>query len=95
MPFVYLLRFSRCRLFTESSNFGDRDAMAHLAAMYLQGIGAPTKDVAKAIEWYTKAAERGHVRAQAILAVRNRPKHREGRRRRSNRLMIHDTSADD
>lgn len=58
------------RLFVESSDRGDRDAMAHLAAMYLQGVGAPKKDIAKAIEWYTNAAERGHVRAQAILAVR-------------------------
>jgi len=57
------------RLFTESSAEGDRDAHAHLAAMHLQGMGTP-KDAAKAVELYTKAAEKGHVRAQAALAVR-------------------------
>lgn len=46
--------------------------MAHLAAMHLQGIGASKKDVNKAIQWYTKAAELGLVRAQAVLAVRRR-----------------------
>ena len=59
-----------CRLFTESSEEGDRDAQAHLAAMHLQGVGTP-KNLAKAVELYTNAAERGHVRAQSALAVRD------------------------
>lgn len=58
------------RLFTESSEEGDRDAQAHLAAMHLQGVGTP-KNLAKAVELYTNAAERGHVRAQSALAVRS------------------------
>ena len=56
-------------MFTESSEEGDRDAQAHLAAMHLQGVGTP-KNLAKAVELYTNAAERGHVRAQSALAVR-------------------------
>jgi len=57
-------------LFTESSEEGDRDAQAHLAAMHLQGVGTP-KNLAKAVELYTNAAERGHIRAQSALAVRS------------------------
>ncbi len=37
--------------------------------MHLQGMGT-SKDPHKAVHFYTKAAERGHVRAQASLAVR-------------------------
>lgn len=58
-----------CRLFGEASEEGDRDAQAHLASMWLAGVGAPQKDVSKAVEFYTAAAEQGHVRAQATLAV--------------------------
>lgn len=60
---------SLCRLFGEASAEGDRDAQAHLASMWLAGVGAPQKDVSKAVEFYTAAAQQGHVRAQATLAV--------------------------
>jgi TPR repeat protein len=44
--------------------------------MYLKGVGAP-KDVNKAIELFTQAAEQKLVRAQSALAVRteNTDKH--------------------
>jgi TPR repeat protein len=58
------------RLFSEAAVFGDRDAQAHLAAMHLQGAGVEGgKKLDKAIELYRRAAEQGHLRAQATLAV--------------------------
>lgn len=45
---------------------GDANAQFSLGGMYFQGITA-TKNYAKAIEWFTKAARQGHVKAKYNL----------------------------
>lgn len=47
---------------TEAAEAGDAKAQFDLAVAYDEGIGVPVDD-AKAVEWYTKAAEHGHARA--------------------------------
>jgi TPR repeat protein len=46
---------------------GDPAAQRNLGHMYRKGLGVP-KDLAKAAEWYERAAESGFARAQANLA---------------------------
>jgi len=47
---------------------GDVEAQFQIAVMYAKGQGlAP--DMAKAADWFTKAAEHGHVHAQTLLGV--------------------------
>jgi TPR repeat protein len=51
----------------ESAEKGDLDALHDVAARYATGDWPATKDEAKAVELYTKAAERGHSESQYDL----------------------------
>jgi TPR repeat protein len=53
---------------SQSANVGYRDAMDRLGWMYETGTGAP-RDVAKAREWYQKAAEAGSEWANGRLKL--------------------------
>ena len=50
------------------ANNGDAGAMAMMGAAYLTGNGV-AKNVKKAAEWFTKAADLGHPGAQLSLAT--------------------------
>lgn len=53
---------------------GNAQAQCNLALMYENGRGV-TKDYAKAVEWYTKAAEQGYAEAKNNLSIlKNRPR---------------------
>lgn len=47
---------------------GDRDSQYELGMMYQGGRGVP-QDMAKAKQWFTQAAQKGHGRAQYALAL--------------------------
>jgi TPR repeat protein len=48
---------------------GDPDAQFALAAAYEEGLAGETQDYAAALEWYRRAAEQGHERAQYRLGL--------------------------
>lgn len=63
---ILVLSFSSELL--DQANAGDATSQFLLGGMYITGSGV-TKDDAKAIEWYTKAAEQGHAEAQYYLSI--------------------------
>ncbi|MBR4181640.1 MAG: SEL1-like repeat protein, partial [Candidatus Methanomethylophilaceae archaeon] len=55
--------FTLCGELAES---GNKDAQYRLARMYIEGKGTE-KDVSRALQWMTRAAEQGHQKAKDIL----------------------------
>ena len=53
-------------VYLNSASKGDADSQYYAALMYENGVGA-SADRSKAFEWYKKAAEQGHVKAQCNL----------------------------
>ena len=52
---------------SKAAEGGDLDALHDVAAHYATGDGPAAKDEAKAVELYTRAAERGHALSQYDL----------------------------
>ena len=52
----------------KSAEGGNADAQNNLGVMYFKGEGVP-KDLTKAAEWYRKAAEKNHIKAQYNLGI--------------------------
>ncbi len=53
--------------FEKSAAEGDKVAEYSLGVMHAQGVGGFEKDMAKAVEWFTKSAEHGFAQAQHAL----------------------------
>ncbi len=54
---------------TKRAESGDARAQSDLGAIYLKGGDGVSKDAAKAIDWYQKAAALGNADAQYALAL--------------------------
>lgn len=57
---------ARFQVFEAKATAGEHVAQFAVAQHYHQGLGVE-KDVAQAVRWYTKAAEKNHIEAQVIL----------------------------
>lgn len=53
---------------TEAARAGDANAQYNLGVMWENGLGSMPKDADQAMEWYLKAARRGHLVAMVALA---------------------------
>ncbi len=55
--------------YMEEANEGDETAMCYLADCYFEGSNGATKDYAKAVEWYEKAAEDDNAAVEAYYGL--------------------------
>ena len=53
--------------YTKASDQGDTDALYNLGLMYAEGTGMKSQNIAKALNCYYKAAQKGHEKAKAEL----------------------------
>ena len=60
---------SACQLTQTLAERGDASAQYSLGVMYSNGVHEAKKSYPKAVKWYTKAAEQGHMKAQTNLAI--------------------------
>ena len=61
------------QMFVQAAELGNAEAMAFLGRLSWEGWGGPV-DQKAAVEWYRKAAERGHVLAmQSLAEIYSRP----------------------
>jgi uncharacterized protein len=55
--------------FEQAAHLGYADAQFHLGVMYSNGLGVERVDIAKAKEWWTKAAAQRHENAIKNLKI--------------------------